>query len=120
MNTYFDGITTSLSKAPMKHQNTFMMRNSKIDIKNAGFRFGKLDTSCDQSYKLSSIRNRFNKKMYVLSSIRNRQCPQSIYYRKITVNLISRNMYQKQVPTVTINLCQISLNLQEQHQSYLL
>ena len=49
-----------------------MMGNSKIDIKNAGFRFGKLDTSCDQSYKLSSIRNRFNKKMYVLSSIRNR------------------------------------------------
>ena len=86
-----------------------MMGNSKIDIKNAGFRFGKLDTSCDQSYKLSSIRNRFNKKI----------CPQSIYYRKITVNLISRNMYQKQVPTVTINLCQISLNLQEQHQSYL-
>ena len=47
MNTFFDEITASLSKAAMKYENIIKMGDFNIDIKNKGLGYGKLDTFCD-------------------------------------------------------------------------
>ena len=47
MNSFFDEITTSLSKAAMKYENIIIMGDFNIDIKNKGLGYGKLDTFYD-------------------------------------------------------------------------
>ena len=47
MNTFFDEITASLSKATMKCENIIIMGDFNIDIKHEGLGYGKLDTFCD-------------------------------------------------------------------------
>ena len=41
MNTFFDEITTCLSKAAVKYENIIIMDDFNIDIKNKGLGHGK-------------------------------------------------------------------------------
>ena len=47
INTFFDEITTRLSKEVMKYEDIIIMGESNIDIKDKGLGYGKLDTFCD-------------------------------------------------------------------------
>ena len=47
INTFFDKITTRLSKEVMKYEDIIIMGDSNIDIKDKGLGYGKLDTFCD-------------------------------------------------------------------------
>ena len=47
MNTFFDELTASLSKAARKYKNVIKMGDFNIDIKNKGLGYGKLGTFCD-------------------------------------------------------------------------
>ena len=47
INTFFDEITTRLSKEVMKYEDIIIMGDSNIDIKDKGLGYGKLDTFCD-------------------------------------------------------------------------
>ena len=45
MDTFFDEITTSLSKAALKYKNIIIMDDFNIDIKSKGLGYGKLDSN---------------------------------------------------------------------------
>ena len=64
MNTFFDEITGSLSKAAMKYENIIIMGDFNIDIKNKGLGYSKLDTFCD----LFNLRNLIHSKSCLMKN----------------------------------------------------
>ena len=56
MNTFFNEITACLSEAAMKYENTIIMGDFNIDIKNKGLGYCRLDTFCDHFNVTNLIR----------------------------------------------------------------
>ena len=47
LSTFFEELTTSLSKAVLKHENLLIMDNFNLDMKSKSLEYDKLDEFCD-------------------------------------------------------------------------